>query len=123
MMNLIRDGGFPMLFVFAFGAISLAVGAAYAARPSASRERFVWRMSLTTASAMLVALAADLGATFHHVSHHEGLTHEQRVQMAMMGVGESMAPLIVGFGMLTLVALLAAIGRARFDARRLPDES
>lgn len=116
MKTLIIEGGFPMWFILVLGLVALAGAAAFAARPTLARERFVKRLALATGCATLVALAADLGATFHYVGNVDA-DHARRVQMAMVGVGESMAPLILGFGFLALIALLCAVGRARFDAR------
>lgn len=116
MKTLIVEGGFPMWFVLALGLVALLGAVAFAARPAPARERFVIRMGLSTLGATLVALASDLGATFHYVGEQE-MALERRVQMAMVGLGESMAPLIMGFGLLTLVSLLVAVGRARFDAK------
>ncbi len=116
MKTLIIEGGFPMWFVLALGLVALSGAVAFAARPGRARERFVVRMGVSTLGATLVALASDLGATFHYVGERE-TTLDRRVQLAMVGVGESMAPLIMGFGVLTLVSLLVAVGRARFDAK------
>jgi hypothetical protein len=116
MKTLIIEGGFPMWFVLALGLVALAGAVAFAARPAAARERFVTRMSMSTLCATLVALASDLGATFHYVGEQE-MALDRRIQMTMVGIGESMAPLIMGFGFLTLIALLVAVGRARFDAK------
>lgn len=116
MKTLILEGGFPMLFILALGLVALAGAAAFAARPNLARERFVRRLGVSTLLATMVALASDLGATFHHVGNLE-TDHAQRIQLTLVGLGESMAPLILGFGILALVALLLAVGRARFDAR------
>ncbi len=116
MKTLIIEGGFPMWFILALGLVALAGAVAFAARPGLGRERFVRGMSNATLFATLVALAADLGATFHYVGEQEMPT-ERRIQMAMVGIGESMAPLIMGFGVVTLVMLLLAVGRARLDAK------
>jgi hypothetical protein len=40
---------------------------------------------------------------------------DRRVQLAMQGAAESLAPAIVGFAFLTLVALMLAVGKRRLN--------
>ena len=105
-----------MWFILALGLASTAAAAAFAGRPWRAGERFVEELARSTLYATLVGLALALGATMHAAAGHE-MPHEERVKIAMMGTGESMAPPIVGFAFLAIVALLLAIGKARLDSR------
>lgn len=117
MLTLIREGGIPMWFILLLGLVSLAGGASFAARPNPGRERFVQNLGVAIFFATLVGVFSAFGATFHYVGDRE-MDHARRVQLTLVGLGESMAPLILGFGVLTVLMLLVAVGRARLDARR-----
>ncbi len=116
MKTMFVEGGFPMWFIVAFGLVAMGTAVAFAARPLRARERFVDAMARTTLYATIVGVVAALGEVFHVVARLDG-THEERIRMAFEGFGESMAPAIVGFGLLTIVTLLSAVGKARLDAR------
>lgn len=119
MRTLIVEGGVPMWFILVLGAVALAGAVTFVVRPSSVQERFVEQITRSTLFSTLVGLAAAIGATFHAASGQD-MPHERRIQIAMIGLGESMAPAIVGFGFLTLVTLLVAFGKARLASR---DES
>ncbi|MSP17576.1 MAG: hypothetical protein EXR73_13385 [Myxococcales bacterium] len=103
-----------MWFIALFGGIALVAAAAQQVRRyEARRERFVRLMSLATLAAIGSGTAADLAAVLIHVAEHPGWSHSpDRTLFLMVGLGESMAPAILGFALLAFVAVLAA------DARR-----
>jgi hypothetical protein len=117
MPNLIRDGGFSMWFILAFGGVALVTAFAFAVRPMARSERFIVWMGLATLAATLCGVSSDIAATFYAAAGEE-MAMEQRVRIAMEGTAESMAPAIVGFAILSLVALMVAVGKRRLDDRR-----
>jgi hypothetical protein len=116
MPNLIRDGGFSMWFILAFGGIALVTAFVFAARPDVRSERFIAWMGLATLGATLCGVASDIATTLYFVAGHE-MAPDRRVQIAMQGTAESMAPAIVGFAILSLVALMVAVGKRRLDDR------
>jgi hypothetical protein len=113
MLTLIRNGGFPMFFILAFGAIGLATSAWYAYRPNARSYAFLVWMGLATLFTTLMGLAADIGATCYHVAR--AMTQDAPMWRAWLveGFAESMSPPIMGFAFLAMTALLTAVGRAR----------
>lgn len=117
MLTLIRDGGFSMWFILAFGAVTLVTAFLFAVRPAEVHQRFIRWMALSTLFSVLGGVATDLATTFYTVSGDK-VPDELRTRMAMRGVAESMAPAIVGFAMLSLVALMVAVGKRRLDHGR-----
>jgi len=117
MSTLIRDGGFSMWFILAFGTVTLVTAFAFAAHPAPEHERFLGWMGLALVGAILCGVSSDLATTFHAVAQLE-TPLEHRVQIAMQGTAESMAPAIVGFAFLSFVAVMVAVGKRRLDAGR-----
>jgi hypothetical protein len=114
MPNLIRDGGFSMWFILIFGGVSLGAAFVFAVRPMARVQQFIVWMGLATLAATLCGVSSDLAATFHAAAT-KPMSLEERVDVAMQGTAESMAPAIVGFAFLSLVALMLAVGKRRLD--------
>jgi hypothetical protein len=113
-----RDGGFPMFFILGFGLVALAVAGWYASRPAEKHEGFLKGMSAATFFSVLVGLVTDLATVFKFVASKE-TDPQQRTRIVFEGLAESMSPGIMGFAILSLVALLYAVGKRRLDARRL----
>ncbi len=115
MPNLIRDGGFSMWFILAFGGVSLASAFSFAMRPLTAAQRFVEWTAFATLAATGCGVASDLSATFYFVAGDE-MSLDKRAQVALQGIAESMAPAIVGFAFVALVATMLAVGKRRLDA-------
>jgi hypothetical protein len=113
MLTLIRNGGFPMFFILAFGAIGLATSAWYAYRPNARSYAFVCWMGLTTLFTTLMGVAADIGATCLYMARAAEANAPLWQAHIIEGFGESMSPPIMGFAFLAMTSLLTAVGRAR----------
>jgi hypothetical protein len=111
-----RDGGWSMFFVVLFGFIALGTSAFYAARPDAKHEGFLKWMSWATIWSVLAGICSDLATAFHYCAQIEDAN--QRSQIMAQGTAESLSPGIFGFVLLSLVALLTAVGRRRLDARK-----
>ena len=119
MLTLVREGGFPIWFVLAFGGLSLLCSARYAATPSARRLRLAGALGLTTFLATITAVCADLEMVGHHGPEFLAQHPEMQVYaLLLQGGAESLSPSIVGFSMLTVSALLIALG-----CHRDPDEA
>ncbi len=116
MIEFFRDGGWSMFVILLFGALSLATGAYYAARPDARHEGFLKWMSWATLWSTLAGVASDFGATFKATTQIEN--DSERGRIVLEGLAESMSPLVMGFVLLSLAAFLAAIGRRRLDAKK-----
>jgi hypothetical protein len=113
MLTLIRNGGFPMLFILAFGFVGLAAAAWYAFRPNPRSLGFIVWLGAATLFSTLMGTAADLGATCYHVARaiEQGVSdwHGHLVE----GLAESMSPGIMGFALLAVTALVVSVGKAR----------
>jgi hypothetical protein len=113
MLTLIRNGGFPMFFILAFGMVALLSSAWYAYRPNARSLAFAEWMGRTTLFATLLGLASDLGEVFSHVSRAIEQSAATWPRDLVEGCAESMSPPIMGFAFLAMTALLTSVGRAR----------
>ncbi len=100
-----------MWFLLVFGALTLLCGARFAMGPDRARLRLTGALSLATLFTTLTAICADLAMVGHHlpeyVAHHPG---ESLPGALLQGFAESMSPAILGFTVLTLVALFIALG-------------
>ena len=114
MIDLIRNGGVPILAVLAFGLTTLIASILFARRPEAHKLRFLIGMSLATTFASLNGLAAGLATTLHMVSHNDELGHSADAWLIVMaGISESLGNPILGFTLLTLASFVTAIGLRR----------
>ncbi|MBI5477316.1 MAG: hypothetical protein HY906_00585 [Deltaproteobacteria bacterium] len=69
-------------------------------------------MSSATLFAILSGICADLAAVGHHVPQR--FAEDPKWYFALiLGIGESMAPGIIGFTLLSLVWLVSAVGERR----------
>jgi hypothetical protein len=116
LFTLFRDGGWSMFAVVIFGLVALAAAAFYAARPDGKHEGFIKWMSRATLWSILAGMCSDFATVFRYVCEMEDWN--KRTQTILEGAAESLSPGIMGFVLLSLVALLAAVGRRRLDARR-----
>jgi hypothetical protein len=114
--ELFRDGGWSMFFVVLFGFVALGTAAYYAARPDAKHEGFLRWMAWATLWSVLAGICSDLATTLHYAAQIEAAT--ERSQIIAQGTAESLSPGIFGFVLLSLTALLTAVGRRRLDARK-----
>ena len=116
MMTLMRNGGFPMYFIVAFGLVALGAAARFALKPDARRLGFVRGMSAATWFSVLAGLAAALATVCYHVAADDKLLADpQWPRLVFQGCAESLSPVIVGATLLSLTALLSAVGRGRMS--------
>jgi hypothetical protein len=114
MYQLMLEGGAPMVFLLGFGIAALVCAARYAISPSARQLRVTVGLGWATGLTTLTATCTDLAAVGHHASQylkaHPGSTMPE---VLLQGMAESMSPGILGFAMLSLVALIVALGLQR----------
>jgi len=113
MMTLIRNGGFPMFFIMAFGLIALAAAGWYAFRPNPRSFGVIVWMGAATLFASLMGTVADFGAVAFAVSSMIVQGAKDWPAVVFEGFAESMSPGIMGFALLSMVALVTAVGKAR----------
>lgn len=114
MLTFFQEGGFPMFFLLAFGLAALVLASRYALVPGRARLRLTLGLSLATMFTTLTGAATDLATVGHqvpgYVARHPETTLSEAV---LLGVAESMAPVIMGFTILSLVALIVSVGLHR----------
>ena len=111
MLTLVREAGFPIWFVLAFGALTLLCCARYAAAPRFERLPLAGALALATLFSTITAVCADLATVGHQgptfLAQHPGT---ELYALLLQGGAESLSPAIIGFSVLTLSALLTALG-------------
>jgi hypothetical protein len=113
---LMQAGGVPMWFVALFGLVALVSAALFARRPDARRLELIRQMTRATLFSVGAGVAADLATVMTRVPDHPEWSHSPDVHLIVMqGLGESMAPAILGFTLLALTAFFTGVG-----VRRLP---
>ena len=108
------EGGVPMWFLLGFGLLTLAAAARFAWGTDRRWLRITAGLAGTTMLALFTGTVAALSAVGHnapsYVTQHPGTT---LVDTLLLGFAESMSAGILGGSMLTLTALLVALGLYR----------
>jgi hypothetical protein len=121
MLTLIEWGGFPIWFVLLFGFISLGAAGFFVFRPDRRQLGLVIGMSLATFFSILNGIVADLAT----VGHSANVGWDKYVaegglpiipRMVSQGFAESLSPGIIGFTLLSLTWLVAAVGLRRMTS-------
>jgi hypothetical protein len=111
MVTLFQEGGFPMWFLLAFGALLLIASARFAIRPDGGRLRLAFALGAATLFTMVTAISADLATVGHQVPTYLARHPEATLAVVLLqGVAESLSPAILGCTVLTLAALCIALG-------------
>lgn len=114
MLTLFTEGGFPMWFLLAFGLATLIFATRFAWAPLRRTLRTTFALAGATAFTTLTSICTDLAAVGHHlpgyVTKHPDTTLAQAL---LQGIAESLSPGILGFTMLSLTALILALGFQR----------
>lgn len=114
MLTFFQEGGFPMFFLLGFGVAALVVAVLYARVPGKARLRQTVALSFATGFTAITGTATDIATVGHQVpaflARHPEMTLPE---VLLQGLAESMAPLILGFTLLSLVALVVTVGLYR----------
>jgi hypothetical protein len=114
MAEFFTEGGFAMFFLLAFGAALLVAATLYAWRVTRLALRVTLGLGAATGFATLTGVAVDLAAVGHgavaYLGRHPG---ESLASVVLQGVGESLAPAVLGFTLLSLAALITTLGLYR----------
>jgi hypothetical protein len=113
MWNLLREGGGPMSFVVVFGVLTLGAAAVFAWRGDRRRVGFIAWMGVATVLSVGGGVAADLAAVGHHGLETCAAHQLEPTACLLLGFAESMAPAIAGLTLLSLAAMLTAVGMSR----------
>ena len=110
MMQLILEGGFPMWFLLLFGGGAMGVAGKFAWKPKRETLPLLFAITTATIFTAIMGVFADLAAVGHHVVERWDRYSSEIVQVLLQGFAEAMAPGILGFGLVSLVALLTVLG-------------
>jgi hypothetical protein len=112
-----REGGAAMFVLVGAGLFTLATAFWFAVRPTAEQVGFLKWMSRALVFITLTSVIYDAALVFHAVAGPE-VEDEMRTRVLLQGLAESCAPGILGGSFLALIAILAAVGQRRLDARK-----
>lgn len=112
-------GGFPMVVVVVFGLVALGSAAHFAWSPVPGRVGHIAALCLSVLAASVAGVLACLMAVATNVTGNPEWASSPELHLILVaGVGESMTPGILGFAMVSAVALVTSVG-----LRRLPAEA
>lgn len=117
MLEVFRDGGFPMWFILVFGLVALGAAVRFAVRPRPEAMAPIRALTTATLFSIGSGTAAALAAVGKKVPANPEWAHSPDLHLIVMtGIGESMAPAILGCSLLSLVWLVMAVGERRGGA-------
>src|SRR5690349_16294264 len=103
MANLIREGGFPMFFLLAFGLVAMSLAVRFALRPSQRALRTALAMAVATACTAVTSICTALWVVGHQAPEYLKRHPETHLaEVVLLGVAEALTPGILGFTMLSL---------------------
>jgi hypothetical protein len=108
------SGGFPMVFVVVFGAVALLAAIRFALDPVRGSLRPIVAYGLAVALMSVAGFAVDLRFATAAAARFED--PDERLAVALQGLSESLAPPILGFALLAVVALICGVGLRRRSA-------
>lgn len=118
MIELMKAGGVPMLFVLLLGVLAVVAAVGFAWRPDEKRIGAVRALSLATFCSVGVGTCSDLAAVGQHVTGNPEWAHSPDLHLLLLeGFAESMSPGILGLSLLTIAWLVMAVGHRRLAAR------
>mgnify|MGYP001547354165 FL=1 len=111
MANLVREGGFPVFFLLAFGLLAMAFAVRFAAAPTQRGLRTTLSLSVATLLTSINGVFAAFWAVGHQAPAYLKRHPESSLsEVVLLGFGESMSPGILGFTLLSLIALIVTLG-------------
>jgi hypothetical protein len=115
----LRGGGWSTWMVLLLGGICLGCAVRFAWRPESRRLPLVRTLTWATVFAILAGLAANATAVLAHMQRTgPGESEVERWQTWVGGLGEVLAPAVLGFTLLALAWMFAAVGTRRMQDPR-----
>lgn len=115
-MEFFRLGGFPMLVIVVFGLLGVVQAARFAWAPGPGRVAYQVALGAAILFAGIGGVAVDLVAVATQVpAHPEWIAESGLGVLVLVGVGESLTPLVLASGVLIAQALLVALGLRRLN--------
>jgi hypothetical protein len=106
-LKVLANAGLMSLASMFVGVLPLAMGIVYAIWPNEQRLTLVRTLSLATVFAAVAGVALGFINVLVFISRSETMTFSQQV---VTGAAESLVPLFVGFGCLTVAWLCVTLG-------------
>lgn len=115
MLNFLLEGGLPIVFTLIFGLITVVAAARFAIRPRPEAVSAIKALTCSVIFSSLCGVAADLAAVGKAVPEFTALPegNQKLYILVLVGFAESMAPAILGFGLLQASWILVAFGYRR----------
>ena len=114
MLDFLRGGGVSMVFVLALAIAGLVWTAAYARRPDPRHIEGIRALTLALCFAAVAGVASDVAAVMSKVPAHPEWSKSPDLPLIVMtGLGESMAPAVLGFAAASVQWMLMAYGHRR----------
>lgn len=114
MIEFFQAGGYHMFVVLLFGALTIAAAVALMARGRAETVGVVRALSTATVFSALTGVGSDLAMVCKRVPETPEWAHSPDLPLIVMtGIGESLAPAVLGFGLLSIAWLITAAGVRR----------
>lgn len=120
MIEFMRAGGMGMFLVLALGVGTLLVAVLFAKGADERRMALLRALTVATLLSMLTAVASNLSMVMYASQRPEFANAPHFERIIMVGIGESLAPVILGGGLLTIAWLVAAVGVRRLALRLDP---
>ena len=120
MIDFFMGGGFSMFVVLLFGALTLAVAIRFFAKPDKGQMSTIRALTVATLFAVLCGFTSNMAAVMTKVPGTPEWAQSPQVHLIVMtGIGESLAPAILGFALLALAWAAAAFGVRKLDRAEL----
>ena len=116
MVQFFREGGWGMWLVLALGAATLVTSILFARDPDERRMALLRGLTVACLFSVLTAVASNLATVMHQVPQNPEFSADL-TRVTMIGIGESLAPVIMGSAFLTLSWIVAAVGMRRLGDR------
>lgn len=111
MAALVREGGFPVFPLLAFGLFAMVFAVRYAMAPTVRMLKTTLALCAATALTSINGIFAAVAAVGHHAPEYLQRHPESSLaEVVLLGLGEAMSPGILGFTVLSLIALILALG-------------
>lgn len=116
-MTWFMGGGLSMVFVLVFGLMAVALAAWFAGSPGTGDVRSHVALGVAVLAASLCGVMTDLTAVATQVpANPEWAQSPDLAMILLVGLGESLAPGVLGFALVAVQALLVSFGLRRLPA-------
>ena len=113
-MEFFRSGGAPMWAILVFGLLDVAVAARYARGKHPESLAVIVALGLCVLFSIAAGTLADFAAVGTKIPARPEWANSPKIHLLILeGIAESMAPGILGFSLLAVVALETALGLRR----------